>query len=126
MRGVGVTARPVPARITMALDLRGLYGPEVDVACGAVEPAVDLWELGLEVPTWAQLELLSKLVGIPVPWFFRPVEQDELIGSGWICIRGRGGSCTPIVANRVDENGVLHYGGEPDRLPPENFQTRLF
>lgn len=36
--------RPYPERLTAALDLRELYGPEVDIACGAVEPAVDRWE----------------------------------------------------------------------------------
>src|SRR5687767_4113086 len=35
---------PVPARITMALDMRGLDGADVDTQCGAAEPDVDLWE----------------------------------------------------------------------------------
>lgn len=33
----------VPARITMALDVCGLYGPEVDAACDAAEPRWSCW-----------------------------------------------------------------------------------
>jgi hypothetical protein len=51
----------VPQRITMALDVRKLYGPEVDIACGAVEPDVDRWEAGKLYPTWRQVLLLAQL-----------------------------------------------------------------
>lgn len=53
-----------PYRITMALDARRLYGPEVGVACGAAEPDVDLWEAGKLYPTWEQVLLLAKLTGV--------------------------------------------------------------
>src|SRR5690349_14012749 len=53
-----------PYVITQALNARGLFGPEVDVACGAREPDVDLWEAGKLYPTWEQLLLLAKLVGV--------------------------------------------------------------
>jgi hypothetical protein len=53
-----------PYRITIALDARGLYGPEVDEACGAAEPDVDLWEAGKLYPTWEQVLLLAKLTGV--------------------------------------------------------------
>lgn len=59
----------VPARITTALDAAGLDGPEVDEACGAREPDVDMWEAGLLYPTWEQLCLLADLTGC-TPGFF--------------------------------------------------------
>lgn len=52
-----------PYLITLALDAMGLHGPEVDRACGAEEPAVDLWEAGKLYPTWRQVLLLAKLTG---------------------------------------------------------------
>lgn len=63
--------RMVPACITQALDLRALYGPEVDEACGAREPDVDRWEAGTLYPTWEQVRALAKLVALPVGFFFR-------------------------------------------------------
>lgn len=53
-----------PWRITRVLDARGLYGPEVDQACGVQEPTVDLWEAGLVYPTFEQLCALAALVEI--------------------------------------------------------------
>lgn len=57
----------VPWRITAALDAIGADGPEVDLACGAREPDVDHWELGIKYPTWAQTEALSRYTGTTVP-----------------------------------------------------------
>lgn len=53
-----------PWRITMYLNAKALYGPEVDQACGVEEPAVDLWEAGKLYPTWEQTLLLCQLVGV--------------------------------------------------------------
>jgi hypothetical protein len=61
----------IPARITQALDLRGLYGPEVDEACDAAEPDVDQWEAGDLYPTWDQVLLLAKLTDF-LPKFLLP------------------------------------------------------
>lgn len=58
-----------PWRITMALDAKGLEGPEVDAQCLAVEPEVDLWETGELYPTWEQLCALGELTGC-TPGFF--------------------------------------------------------
>lgn len=58
-----------PYLITMALDAKGLEGPEVDVACGASEPDVDLWEAGELYPTWEQLQLLAALTGNTARFF---------------------------------------------------------
>lgn len=74
------TEKPIPDRITAALDIRGLYGPEVDLACGVEEPAVDLWEAGELVPTAEQVEALARLTGFPVRFFYTPstVKVDRL------------------------------------------------
>lgn len=61
----------IPYRITAALDSHELYGPEVDRACGAEEPAVDMWEAGTLYPTWEQLCALAKLTET-YPWLFTP------------------------------------------------------
>lgn len=58
-----------PWRITLALNARGLYGPEVDRACGVEEPAVDEWEAGRAYPTFDQLLALATLTEYPV-WSF--------------------------------------------------------
>ncbi|WP_433717032.1 hypothetical protein ACQP2U_42520 (plasmid) [Nocardia sp. CA-084685] len=61
-----------PWRITHALDMRELYGPEVDKACGVEEPAVDHWELGILYPRWKQFTALAELTGFAVDWFSLP------------------------------------------------------
>lgn len=53
----------VPWRITTVLNAAGLYGPAVDLACGAQEPDVDRWEAGELYPTWEQLLLLAEVTG---------------------------------------------------------------
>lgn len=58
-----------PAAISFALDAKGLYGPEVDTACLAAEPDVDMWERGALYPTWEQLVALAALTG-KTPKFF--------------------------------------------------------
>lgn len=65
----------VPHFITMALDAQGLYGPEVDEACGAHEPDVDRWEAGELYPSWPQLCALAELTGVTPAWFVRPSED---------------------------------------------------
>jgi hypothetical protein len=63
---------PTPERITAALDMCDLYGPEVDVALGGQEPMVDEWESGERIPTREQIEALSRLTGWPVKFFYLP------------------------------------------------------
>lgn len=117
------TGKVVPARITMALDLRGLEGPEVDVACGTAEPYVDLWECGLEVPTVEQVELLARLTDFPVSWFYRPVAPGPLLGGPMFMCGPR--RCEVVASHVVDERGVLHHNGVP-REPPAGWQGHLF
>jgi hypothetical protein len=106
--------RVVPARITIALDLCGLDGPGVDAACGAAEPDVDLWELGLAVPTADQVVKLAALTGFGPAYFYRPIPAGPLVEGITMC--GRGG-CETVEPDVVDERGVLHYGGQTRRPP---------
>lgn len=99
------SGRPYPERITTALDLPvgpngycpALEGPGVDIACGAVEPAVDRWENGSEVPTRDQVEKLAALTGYPLGFFFAPPGPRILHGIACsIDESGRAGECTVI------------------------------
>lgn len=65
----------VPARITLALDILKLDGPDVDAACGVQEPTVDRWEQGRVYPTWEQLCRLAVLTGFAVGFFTEPAEH---------------------------------------------------
>ncbi len=122
---------PVPARISMALDMGGHEGPEVDLAVGTWEgnPAgdVDLWECGLASPNAEQVKLLAELTDFPVAWFYQPMEPGPLVSRMVICWTDSRG-CQSPEPDVIDENGVLHYGGER-RQPPEwwtNGQPALF
>lgn len=65
----------VPAHITIALDAADLYGPEVDRACGVVEPAVDMWEAGRLYPTWEQIVAVAELTRKTPAYFMAPVHH---------------------------------------------------
>lgn len=81
------TETPNRKRITIALDTRSLYGPEVDIACGGVEPMVDEWEAGTRVPTPEQMIKLAELTQYPVEYFYG--EDPPEITNVFICGRGR-------------------------------------
>lgn len=70
----------IPHLITLALDAAQLDGPEVDIACGAAEPAVDQWEAGTRYPTWEQLCALAELTGNDVRFFTREPGEIHPIG----------------------------------------------
>jgi hypothetical protein len=74
---------PTPERITIALDFRDLYGPEVDQALGGVEPMVDEWESGARMPDLTQIQALAKLTGFPVRFFYQPPPPP--LDGGWLC-----------------------------------------
>jgi hypothetical protein len=76
----------VPHAITLALDEHSLYGPEVDIACGVQEPAVDLWEAGKLYPAWDQLLLLAKLTNKPARWFVDYQHNHAVVN---LCYRSR-------------------------------------
>ncbi|KQP81608.1 hypothetical protein [Aeromicrobium sp. Leaf291] len=78
-----------PWRISLALDLAGLHGPEVDAMCGAVEPEVDRWEEGLQYPTWEQLCLLADATDQLVGFFL--VDRDPPLVTGPTFLCGDGG-----------------------------------
>lgn len=74
---------PTPERITTALNLCGLYGPEVDQALGGEEPMVDEWESGVRVPTLQQVQALAAITGYSVRFFYQPAAPP--ITGGWLC-----------------------------------------
>lgn len=89
-----LSATPVPERITTALDIAGLYGPEVDEQLGGVEPMVDEWEEGKRIPTREQMEALADLTGFTADYFYMPLAPGERTGGIWLCQRsGRGKGC---------------------------------
>lgn len=89
-------AYPAPKQITLALDARGLEGPEVDEACGVAEPVVDLWEAGVLIPTPDQVARLARLTG-QVPAYFYEREPAPA-GRMFVCSR------------RKAERGVIERG----------------
>jgi transcriptional regulator with XRE-family HTH domain len=115
-----------PFRITMALDMRGLHGPEVDEACGVKEPTVDKWEAGEVYPTWEQLNALARLTGFPVSFFTRRGEPVE--GPVFMC--GRGGLKVYEPEDKVLEfsHTALVIAGirEPSPTPGSADEGRLF
>ena len=84
---------PTPERITMALNFRDLYGPEVDQALGGEEPMVDEWESGARTPSLEQVQALAEMTGFTVRWFYEPAPPP--LGGGWIC--GTDG-CAPLTS----------------------------
>lgn len=91
-------------RITLALDAAGLYGPEVDEACAADEPAVDRWEDGTLEPSPYQLALLANLTRMPLSYFYLGDPPMAPAGSGgWVCTRRKvnGSRCNPLPAEVV-------------------------
>jgi hypothetical protein len=88
--------RPNPRRITIALDAAELYGPQVDIDLGGVEPMVDQWESGMLIPSREQIEALAQLTGCSPEFFYMP-DPAPLVG--WACRRsGSGRGCV-----RIDE-----------------------
>jgi len=82
---------PTPQRITIALDICDLYGPEVDEALGGQEPMVDEWETGQRIPTKEQVQALAVLTGYPVDYFYLP--PPPTLTGVWLC--GADG-CQPL------------------------------
>lgn len=83
-------------RITMALDLQGLYGPGVDGACGVEEPTVDLWEAGVVYPTWEQLLTLARLTGFGPGFFTREaLTPEDIVTRSSLCWHRAGGLRMP-------------------------------
>jgi hypothetical protein len=89
---------PTPERITAALDIRMLYGPEVDQALGGEEPMIDEWESGERIPALEQVQALAELTGFPVRFFY--MEPPPPLKGGWIC--GSDG-CRPLDGRETAE-----------------------
>lgn len=69
----------VPDRITACLDAQGLEGPEVDVACLAREPEVDLWEAGVLYPSWEQTLALAHLCHVTPRFLMHDYKDSHTI-----------------------------------------------
>lgn len=82
---------PDPARITFALDVAGMDGPEVDEALGvhnALDTVVDAWETGDVVPSQDEIRRLATLTNYGPGWFYLgPMPQFD--GPVFFCERGR-------------------------------------
>jgi hypothetical protein len=118
--------RPVPARMTWAMDIRGLEGPKVDEQVGTYEGNpdgdVDDWEAARALPRPEQVLLLARLTRFPVAWFYKPVQPGPVLGGpAWICWGGRRG-CEIVPDDYVDERGVVLRAGEE---PPEREDIQL-
>lgn len=84
---VEVSRWAVPARITLALDAKGLFGPQVDESLGVREPTVDLWEAGVLLPDRGQIRALAALTGFAEAFFY---ELSPLpAGRIFVCERSR-------------------------------------
>lgn len=110
-RARNASPTPVPQRITAALDLRALYGPAVDLACGTWEgnPAgdVDRWEDPNDraLPSREQVEKLAKLTGFPIAFFYEP--WDVPAGTVFVCSRrGPKGKRCQVIDSRPDAQVV--------------------
>ncbi|MBU9944797.1 MAG: hypothetical protein KTQ12_09210 [Dermatophilaceae bacterium] len=102
---------PNPDRITAALDMNMMDGPEVDEALGvanAFDTVVDSWEAGDVIPTVDEVRRLATLTGYPVGWFF--AGSMPRIDSGWICGGGSRG-CQSIADPPA--NPVCPHCGAP-------------
>lgn len=95
----------IPREISIALDLNGLYGPEVDIACKAEEPAVDMWEAAELYPTWEQLQAVAELTGMPLRRFWKEIVPINPVRglAGFMC--GPRGGCKPI----PEDNRPVRY-----------------
>jgi hypothetical protein len=112
----------------MALDSRGLHGPDVDPACGTwvgnPDGDVEAWENADAVPSPAQLVALAELTRYPIAWFYRPLPAGPLLGGPvHVCFTNRRKSVV-LAPDVVDERGVLLCEGQPREKP--NPQGALF
>lgn len=108
-----------PYRITRALDAKALYGPEVDAACGANEPDVDLWEAGKLYPTWEQVILLAKLTGVTPRFLCTPDPHQLRVEDTSLRFHGYRDGDEPLVVTFLPEAVAAAVGKvSTDSGPP--------
>lgn len=118
-----------PYLITMCLDSLGLYGPEVDEACGVQEPTVDLWEAGKVYPTWEQLQALAELCQVLPRMLMRDTDEDPtkrmfLCGRNVRTIRNGPPTITSFTPEALAAAGLAPW---PRRITPASTeQPALF
>ena len=97
---MGVWSRPpTPSRITVALDLAGLFGKEADATLGVKLGVVDRWETGEAVPTPAQLADLAGRAGVIVDWLYGPEVEPLVVNMCFSTKKAAGGGskCQRVV-----------------------------
>lgn len=87
--------QPEAVRIGIALDIRDMYGPEVDESLATTEPTVDQWEAGQLTATELDVRRLATLTGFPPPWFYDEVPESWK-GTAIICGGTRGRRCQVV------------------------------
>lgn len=107
-----------PYMITRVLDSHGLHGPEVDDACGAREPDVDLWEAGKLYPTWRQLRLLAEVTGT-TPRFLCTARELLTVDQTSLRFHGHADNGPPPVWTFEREAVLAAVADAPFEMPEE-------
>lgn len=107
-----------PYMITRCLDLHGLDGPEVDTACGAQEPDVDLWEAGKLYPTWRQLRFLADLC-MTTPRFLCMAREVLTVENTSLRFHGHNAPTPPPVWAFETQAVQATVGNAPFEMPEE-------
>lgn len=109
-----------PWRITAALDAKGLWGPEVDIACGAAEPDVDLWEAGVLYPTWEQVQALAKLCGCTARFLMDDARDGSKIRWAQTSLRFHQAVAEPDLVEKFTPEAIrARLRPRPDEPEPE-------
>ena len=83
--------RPEPSRLTLALDMAGLFGARADHVLGVPLGLVDLWEAGMVVPTGEQLHELARRAGCTVEFLFGEPLEPITMNVCWSTKKAAGG-----------------------------------
>lgn len=108
---------PQPWRISLALDIAGLYDPELSAALDVPVGEVDRWEEGMTIPSSEQLVALASLTKHDVGYFFTDEPPPTRL-AGFACASRR---CIPLLQEFTEVRpGVWKLVADrpdADRLP---------